>query len=356
MVKHIACSTNDFTGKFLTFKLEFDYAARKHQNLATSTANVVWNNVVIGTISPNNYGVKHAVFYVQLRAGHNYLSFDASGSSNSFGLSIDNVKLSSKYNHYYNLIKNGGFEHPDLGGQNFKYFPGGIPAWKALNLEIGKCSVYNPYWPANSGQCLEVDSDANQRVTQVITVSYLKFNEYIINKATITGDASVHKEISCAINNAQNKISSAIAKLAYDVYCQIDMTADAFDKYLCKLYKVSNAHVKDLKQDSVLTIKKYDCLSKAYVGKYGKSYEHDYFDDAFDPTNLDAWEGYIEHIHGKVIRCRDKYGHKHYLQIAPCSHFEGQFALPAVGAKIYWKGKKQPCGKTFVKWATTCNC
>ena len=172
----------------------------------------------------------------------------------------------------------------------------------------------------------------------------------------MTGDASVQNAISCAASEANQHIGSAIAQIAYGIYCDIEMLKYEFDGYLCQLYHVSGAHVKDLKQDSVLTIKKYDCLSKAYVGKFGRSYEHDFCDKAFNPTNLHAWEGYIEAIHGKVIRCRDKNGHKHYLQIAPCTHFEGQFALPQIGHKIYWKGAKQSCGKTYVKWATTCNC
>ena len=65
--------------------------------------------MVIGSLNPNNYGVKDAVFYVQLKAGENILQFDGSGASDSYGLNIDNVRLTSKYNNYVNLIKNGGF-------------------------------------------------------------------------------------------------------------------------------------------------------------------------------------------------------------------------------------------------------
>lgn len=113
LVKQIPCNTNNFIGKFLTFKLEFDYAARKKGHPVpspdTSSANVLWNNVVVGSLNPNNYYVKHAVFYVQLKAGENILQFDASGASDNHGLNIDNVRLTSKYNNFYNLIKNGKF-------------------------------------------------------------------------------------------------------------------------------------------------------------------------------------------------------------------------------------------------------
>ena len=359
LVKQIPCDTNNFIGKFLTFKLEFDYAARKNgvSSTSTSSANVLWNNVVIATLTPQNYGVHHAVYYVQLKAGENFLQFDGSGPSDKHGLNIDNVKLTSKYNNYYNLIHNAGFENPNLGAGNWVYTWGGIPHWKAERSEHGDCkNVYNSNWPAASSQCIELDSHKNQRYTHVVLVSQIKFSQYLINKATLEGDASVENEIDCSLNEAQHQIGSAVAKIAYDIYCEIHMTAKDFDNYLCQLYDVSDAHVKDLKYDSYLTVKKYDCLSKAYVGKFGKSYEHDFCDKAFNPTNLHAWEGYIEAIHGKVIRCRDKHGHKHYLQIAPCTHFEGQFALPKLGAKIYWKGAKQSSGKTYVKWATTCNC
>ena len=106
----------------------------------------------------------------------------------------------------------------------------------------------------------------------------------------------------------------------------------------------------------MLTVRRYDCLTKAYIGHYGRSYEIDYSDDCFDHANLDHWTGYIKAIHGKIIHCIDPHGNNHYLQIAPCTHFEGQYALPMVGHKIYWKGAQQSCGKTYVKWATTCNC
>lgn len=133
------------------------------------------------------------------------------------------------------------------------------------------------------------------------------------------------------------------------------MTSDEFDGYLCQLYNIAGYQVKGLKKNALLTVQQYDCLSNAYVGHYGQSFEHDYTDLSFDHTDLNSWSGYIKAIHGKVIHCIDGQGYSHYLQIAPCTHFEGQFALPQIGHQIFWNGVQQPCGKTYVKWVTTCN-
>ena len=87
---------------------------------------MLWNNIVIASLNPSNYKVHKAVYYVELVAGNNILQFDGSSFSDSFGLSIDNVKLYSKYDST-NLIKNGKFENPAVNGWTYKY--GGIYGW-----------------------------------------------------------------------------------------------------------------------------------------------------------------------------------------------------------------------------------
>ena len=170
------------------------------------------------------------------------------------------------------------------------------------------------------------------------------------------GDASVAYEIDCAADYAENKFENAIAKIEYGVNCQIDMTAGDISDYLCDLYGVMGAHVQHLNKNAYLTLYKYNCLATSYIGHFGKVLDVDFDDSCFLNNDLQALEGFIEVINGKIIKARDGHGHHHYLQIAPCTHFEGQYALPKVGHKIYWKGVKQPCGKTYVKYATTCNC
>jgi hypothetical protein len=157
----------------LTYKLEFDWAGRTLgiNNLDSSKGNVLWNNVVIGSlvVSSANAGINHAVFQVTLNAGSNILQFDGAGLSDSYGISIDNVKLTSVYN-TSNLLVNGDFQaNVGISAGQFTYINGGINGWVASRAEVGDCRLYNGAWGAS--QCIELDSDSNQRYTQVITIS-----------------------------------------------------------------------------------------------------------------------------------------------------------------------------------------
>ena len=43
--------------------------------------------------------------------------------------------------------------------------------------QVGDCNAaYNSNWPLSSGQCIELDSDANVAYTQVITISQKQYN------------------------------------------------------------------------------------------------------------------------------------------------------------------------------------
>lgn len=230
---------------------------------------------------------------------------------------------------------------------------GGIPHWTAQKAEVGHCnSVYNSNWPASSGQCIELDSTNNQRYTQVISVNSITLTQWIINKITIEGQSAIASQLSCAEDAAQDKIDCAVAKLEGDIDCKIHMLKDDFDRYICKLYNAAESHVQCV--TSVL-LYKYDCLSSAYISHYGSASDADFGCECFD-GDYETGECHIDEIHGHNIHCHDHHGHQHHLQVAPCSHFEGTFPVPQKGKKIHWKGKKQPCGKTYVRWATTCDC
>lgn len=357
LTQQVSCEVNSFNGKTVWFKLTFDWAARANgvQSPVTSYGNVLWNNEVVGTLTANDYDVHHETIYVKLKPGNNLLQIDGASNSDSYGANVDNVRLTSPYTNY-NLVLNGEFENPDTGN-GWSFFVGGIPHWKAVKAEVGHChDVYNSNWPMSSEQCIELDSDSNQRYTQTITISQLKFNQILVSQAASEGSQAVCDYVAQAEHCAEQEANSAVAQAGQNVYCTIDMTASNFNDYLCNLYQFTGIQVKDLHANSMLTVKKYDCLAQGYVGQFGSSYEIDYDDQCFDHADLEHWEGFIEAIHGKMIRCRDVHGHQHYLQIAPCTHFEGQYPLPVVGHKIFWKGAVQPCGKTYVKWATTCNC
>ena len=213
------------------------------------------------------------------------LQFDGASYSDQYGLNIDNVQLTSPYTNY-DLIKNGGFENPNLGG-GWNYFNGGIPHWTAVKAEVGHCkNTYNANWPASSGQCIELDSDSNQRYTQTITVSQMAFNQILINKSTLEGTAAVQNHLACATSAAQSQISSAVAVIKHNIAVQIAISTAQFNGYLCGLYGSVGQTVKDITYDGVLVMKKFDCLSQAYLGQFGSSNEPDYTDLDFDVTNL----------------------------------------------------------------------
>lgn len=252
LVAGISCDTNSFQGKTLTYVLEFDYAARSKgvSSAFTSSADVIWNDVVVASINPQDYVVRHASISVQLKAGENVLSFDAASHSDSFGLQIDNVKLSSALNSS-NLIVNGGFESPYVGGSGqWNYFNGGIYGWTAVKAEVGHCnSVYNGNWNVANSQCIELDSDSNQRYTQKIIISQSLFTALLVQQAANAGNAAVSSNLASETCNALSATATAIAKIQGDILCQINLKAHAFNKYLCNLYQVADAQVQGLEDD-----------------------------------------------------------------------------------------------------------
>lgn len=312
--------------------------------------------MVIASLVPADYQIYHFSAQVKLKAGVNTLSFDAAGASDSYGLLIDNVKLYSAYN-ATNLIVNGDFSAPALGANNWNYFNNGISGWWAAKAEAGDCdSIYNSNWPAAYGQCIEVDSDSNQRYLQTITVTQVDFTNLYVYIQNLNGVTTAQNNLNTAVAAANARLNSAVALIYGNIYCQISLVNSEYSKYLAKLYACANETVKDLKADAQLVINQYDYTLDAYGHAYGCSSELDFDDSFFSGLALQNWHGHIHSINGKVITCHDDEGHEHYLQIAPCTHFEGQFPLPRIGDRIYWKGVPSQCGKTYVKIATTCNC
>lgn len=89
-----SCITQEITtctaGKFV---LRFNYAARQHQVLDTSTFQVLVNGEVVRSIIPSDYGYNHEQIVLDLEADQNSLSFCAYGNSDSLGAIIDNVSV-----------------------------------------------------------------------------------------------------------------------------------------------------------------------------------------------------------------------------------------------------------------------
>jgi hypothetical protein len=114
---------------------------------------------------------------VVLEQGDNVVQFDGTGLSDSFGISIDKVKLSAPYS-LSNLIANGDFEIPALAPGTFIIQNGGFNGWSASEYELGSCSLYNGAWGA--GQCIELDANINVRYTQVIYICTETYSKLVM--------------------------------------------------------------------------------------------------------------------------------------------------------------------------------
>lgn len=63
---------------------------------------------------------------------------------------------------------NGDFSSPCVGLGVWQYIRGGIKGWEVDVAEVGDCRIYNNAWQV--GQCIELDSTANQVYTQTFRV------------------------------------------------------------------------------------------------------------------------------------------------------------------------------------------
>jgi hypothetical protein len=351
---NVAACNNPYPGSVLTYFLEFDWAIRTagFSNTDSSKANILWNNVVIGSLLFNgNSGINHAKYTVTLNSGNNVLQFDGTSFSDSYGVSIDNVKLTSAYNST-NLIINGDFSTPNVG-TGWNYFNSGIYGWAAAKAEVGGGNNYNPNWPA--GQAIELDSDSNQRYTQIITISQFLYSQLYLQILQITGNSQTVSATNLAINNGQSAIGNQLAIINNAVQCQINMVAGQFNLYLQNLYQCNNAAIQNIQANQYLTISQYACASSQWIQYFGQSGELDFNCDSYsDNAQTTGWCTIIS-INGKVVQCGNDQGNYH-LQIAPCSHIEGTNALPQYGDKIFWKGTQGSSGNVYVTVATTCNC
>ena len=91
------------------FLLSFDYACRTGVCLSSCKGQVMWNGQVIYSINPCDHAVHNYKVWVYVKTGQNKLQFQGAGQSDSYGLTIDNVKV-VRYGNYENIAVNGGFE------------------------------------------------------------------------------------------------------------------------------------------------------------------------------------------------------------------------------------------------------
>lgn len=91
------------------FTLTFKWACRPNVAFDSCLGEVVWNNVIILTIAPSNYLINTTtVLVVTASVGKNTLQFVGAGTSDSYGLLIDDVSL-VRSGTTQNIVVNGGF-------------------------------------------------------------------------------------------------------------------------------------------------------------------------------------------------------------------------------------------------------
>ena len=236
LLQDLASCSDPFPSRDLTYTLSFDWAVRTvgSSNLDSSQANVLWNNFVLDSLkyTGSNAGVNHASYLVQLQSGDNLLQFDGTGLDDSFGVTIDNVKLVSADNST-NLVVNGDFSNPNVGS-GFQYYAGGIYGWSAAKAEVGASFRYNLNWPA--GQVIELDSDSNQRYTQVIKISELLYGQLLLQVQQINGNSQVNSATNLAVHNAQANINSQQSQIQSAVQAKINLLGVHFAQYMSGLY------------------------------------------------------------------------------------------------------------------------
>ena len=100
--------------------------------MESSQANIFLNGALVANLVSvvANTGVNHFSRSVTLLECDNVLQIDGTGLSDSFGISISNVKLYSAVNST-NAITNGDFTQPILAFGTWEYVNGGIPGWTA---------------------------------------------------------------------------------------------------------------------------------------------------------------------------------------------------------------------------------
>ena len=322
----------------LLYKLSLKWSARTKgvSSLATSVGVVVWNDVIVGNLVPSDDDIQHSTFDVVLLPGKNVLHIDGAGNSDSYGLVVDKVSLSSVFDSS-NLIKNGDFEHPSVNPHSFQYIDGGIPHWEALRAEVGDCRIYNDEWNSfGHNQCIELDSDGNQRYTQVVKVGVHEYAKLVLKANQVAKTGAL---ISCV----QQTAGSAIAKHYFlkhkfegIIKAKSILLGKVFQEYLSDLYGSLTARTNYAVSNQLVELKKYGCCVDSWIKKYGQC-GHSFHCDGYDSKYLQKAKCYIDSIFGSVVNCH--YGQRRYkLYLSQCTRFEGEFDYPRIGDIVYWKG------------------
>lgn len=78
-----------------SYALSFDYAGRNNIALSSVSLDVLWNDVVIGSLNPASTAMTMWSGSVASAGGMNKLSFVGTGTNDSFGALVDNVQVTA---------------------------------------------------------------------------------------------------------------------------------------------------------------------------------------------------------------------------------------------------------------------
>lgn len=96
----------DYSAQTNQFTLSFSYVCRNNVPFQSCLGEVVWNNVIIYSIIPTDYSVQTRTLTVTALVGRNTLQFSGAGTSDSYGLLIDDARLIRGSS---NIVINGDF-------------------------------------------------------------------------------------------------------------------------------------------------------------------------------------------------------------------------------------------------------
>ena len=142
------------------FLLEFQYACREGLEYSSCKGEAFWNGYRINLMYPFDYNIHTFRKYVYVEEGENSLKFQGMGTSDCYGLSIKNVKL-TRVGTTENIVKNGRFSSPYMGYERQLF--DNIPGWSGNGFDIGYGKIFNSKW---GGQVCELDGHGNGYLTQ----------------------------------------------------------------------------------------------------------------------------------------------------------------------------------------------
>lgn len=203
----------------------------------------------------------------------------------------------------------------------WQLYPGGIYGWKAQKAEVGDCRIYNNgAWGCfGDNQCIELDSDRNQRYTQVINICETLYASLLLHVEQVQGTSCATSSASLALDEAVCQHETAVAQYQQIIQCSINMATSDFNDYLCNLYDMVNAHLTYEFNNQLVEIHQYGCCTTHWIEQYGQC-TYPYFScSGYNNQYLQKAKCKISSIFGNIINCEDCGNHYH-LQLSTCTH------------------------------------